>query len=518
MSWEGYNFEDAIVLSERLVKEDVLSSIHIHEYEIDARSTKLGDEEITRDIPNRSEDSLRDLDDRGIVRIGAEVTSGDLLVGKVTPKGETELTAEEKLIRAIFKEKAREVRDTSLKVPHGEGGKVIDVKTFSRENGDDLSPGVNELVRVYVAKKRKISEGDKLAGRHGNKGVISKIVPEQDMPFLEDGRPVDVVLNPLGVPSRMNIGQILETHLGWAAAHGVFADEDGGHNQVGSKGVINAPNPVPVATPVFDGATEQDVDEALVKWAEESGSPIKMVVDKSRPAGRYASGKVRLFDGKTGEPFEQKVTVGFMYILKLLHLVDDKIHARSTGPYSLVTQQPLGGKAQFGGQRFGEMEVWALEAYGAAYTLQEMLTIKSDDTVGRVKAYEAIVKGENIAEPSIPESFKVLLKEMQSLALDVHVISEEGTDVEVREEDDELLRAAEELGIDLSPGSLRAAARQPTAEEVEEGQDRADQDGELSLPADETLEDLDEVEVGASGGDEPAGIADASVADLELDD
>src|SRR5207237_1424124 len=347
MPFEGYNFEEAIVLSERLVKEDVLSSIHIHEYEIDARSTKLGDKESTRDIPNRSEESLADLDERGIVRIGAEVGSGDLLVGKVTPKGATELTAEEKLIRAIFKEKAREVRDTSLKVPHGEGGKVIDVKTFARDAGDDLPPGVNELVRVYVAKKRKIAEGDKLAGRHGNKGVIAKIVPEEDMPFLEDGRPVDVILNPLGVPSRMNIGQ-------------------------------------------------------------------------------------------TGDPYEQKVTVGFMYILKLLHLVDDKIHARSTGPYSLVTQQPLGGKAQFGGQRFGEMEVWALEAYGAAYTLQEMLTIKSDDTVGRVKAYEAIVKGENIAEPSIPESFKVLLKEMQSLALDVHVLSDEGREVEVREEEDEL--------------------------------------------------------------------------------
>ncbi len=468
MTFEGYNFEDAIVLSERLVKDDVLSSIHIHEYEIDARSTKLGDEEITRDIPNRSEESLANLDDRGVVRIGAEVGSGDLLVGKVTPKGETELTAEEKLIRAIFKEKAREVRDTSLKVPHGEGGKVIGVKSFSREAGDDLSPGVNELVRVYVAKKRKISEGDKLAGRHGNKGVISKIVPEEDMPFLEDGRPVDVILNPLGVPSRMNIGQILETHLGWAAAHGVFAEEgDGGVNP---KAPINAPNPRPVATPVFDGASEEDVDEALVTWSKQNpDSPIKFNVDQSRDTGRKVSGKVRLFNGKTGEPYDQKVTVGYMYILKLLHLVDDKIHARSTGPYSLVTQQPLGGKAQFGGQRFGEMEVWALEAYGAAYTLQEMLTIKSDDTIGRVKAYEAIVKGENIAEPSIPESFKVLLKEMQSLALDVHVLSDEGREVEVREEDDELLRAAEELGIDLSPGSLRAAARQPTAEETEEG-------------------------------------------------
>ena len=483
MPFEGYNFEDAIVISERLVKDEVLSSIHIHEYEIDARSTKLGDEEITRDIPNRSEESLKDLDDRGVVRIGAEVGSGDLLVGKVTPKGETELTAEEKLIRAIFKEKAREVRDTSLKVPHGEGGKVIDVKTFSRDAGDDLSPGVNELVRAYVAKKRKIAEGDKLAGRHGNKGVIARIVPEEDMPFLEDGTPVDVVLNPLGVPSRMNIGQVLETHLGWAAHHGVFA-EDGEPN-----------GPTPVASSVFDGATPEQVDEALVEWTRQNpDSPIKFVVDEKRAAGNHCSGKARLFNGRTGEPFDQKVTVGYMYILKLLHLVDDKIHARSTGPYSLVTQQPLGGKAQFGGQRFGEMEVWALEAYGAAYTLQEMLTIKSDDTVGRVKAYEAIVKGENIAEPSIPESFKVLLKEMQSLALDVNVISEEGAEVEVREEDDELLRAAEELGIDLSPGSLRAAARQPTAEEAEEGQERVDTEGELTVPTDESLGDLDEAE------------------------
>jgi DNA-directed RNA polymerase subunit beta len=519
MPWEGYNFEDAIVLSERLVKEDVLSSIHIHEYEIDARSTKLGDEEITRDIPNRSEESLRNLDDRGVVRIGAEVGSGDLLVGKVTPKGETELTAEEKLIRAIFKEKAREVRDTSLKVPHGEGGVVIDVKTFSREAGDDLSPGVNELVRVYVAKKRKIAEGDKLAGRHGNKGVIAKIVPEEDMPFLEDGTPVDVVLNPLGVPSRMNIGQILETHLGWAAAHGVFSE----NGETDGNGVVDGPTPV--ASPVFDGATPVDVDNALIEWANQNpDSPIKFVIDPKRPEGRRCSGKLRLFDGRDGEAFDQKVTVGYMYILKLLHLVDDKIHARSTGPYSLVTQQPLGGKAQFGGQRFGEMEVWALEAYGAAYTLQEMLTIKSDDTVGRVKAYEAIVKGENIAEPSIPESFKVLLKEMQSLALDVHVQSEEGTDVEVREEDDELLRAAEELGIDLSPGSLRAAARQPTAEEVEEGQERVDNDGELSVPADEALGDLEGVEVSADEEAEEEAeaqlgpLAEVDMADLELEE
>jgi DNA-directed RNA polymerase subunit beta len=477
MSWEGYNFEDAIILSERLVKDDVLSSVHIHEYEVDARSTKLGDEEITRDIPNRSEESLRNLDENGIVRIGAEVGSGDLLVGKVTPKGETELTAEEKLIRAIFKEKAREVRDTSLKVPHGEGGKVIDVKTFSRANGDDLSPGVNELVRVYVATKRKIAEGDKLAGRHGNKGVISKIVPEEDMPFLEDGRPVDCILNPLGVPSRMNIGQILETHLGWAAAHG----GENGDRQF-------------VATPVFDGATPADVDAALIEWQDNhKDQPVTFKIDKKQPAGSRCSGKLRVFNGRTGEPYDQPITIGYMYILKLLHLVDDKIHARSTGPYSLVTQQPLGGKAQFGGQRFGEMEVWALEAYGAAYTLQEMLTIKSDDTVGRVKAYEAIVKGENIPEPSIPESFKVLLKEMQSLALDVKVVAEDGGDVTVREEDDELLRAAEELGIDLRPVAGRAAARDAEAQELEEGAERIDVEGELTVPNDEALpEELDE--------------------------
>ena len=494
MPFEGYNFEDAIVISERLVKDEVLTSIHIHEYEIDARSTKLGDEEITRDIPNRSEESLRNLDDRGIVRVGAEVGSGDLLVGKVTPKGETELTAEEKLIRAIFKEKAREVRDTSLKVPHGEGGVVIDVKTFSRNDGDDLSAGVNELVRVYVAKKRKISEGDKLAGRHGNKGVISKIVAQEDMPFLEDGRAVDIMLNPLGVPSRMNIGQILETHLGWAAAHGVFIGEDGIEVMTGNAGTRDQRA---VAVAGRDARVRRRLGRGRRRRARGVGGAEPREPDQARRStrssrpGAMTSGKVRLFSGRTGEPFEQKVTVGYMYILKLLHLVDDKIHARSTGPYSLVTQQPLGGKAQFGGQRFGEMEVWALEAYGAAYTLQEMLTIKSDDTVGRVKAYEAIVKGENIAEPSIPESFKVLLKEMQSLALDVSVLSEGGGEVEVREEDDELLRAAEELGIDLSPGSLRAAARQPTGQEVEEGQDRVDSDGELALPADEVLEDFD---------------------------
>ncbi|HEX2466700.1 MAG TPA: DNA-directed RNA polymerase subunit beta [Solirubrobacterales bacterium] len=445
MSWEGYNFEDAIIISERLVKDDELTSIHIEEYEIDARTTKLGDEEITRDIPNRSEESLRNLDERGIVRIGAEVQSGDLLVGKVTPKGETELTAEEKLIRAIFKEKAREVRDTSLKVPHGEGGVVIDVITFDRDAGDDLAPGVNSLVRVYVATKRKIAEGDKLAGRHGNKGVIARIVPEEDMPFLEDGTRVDVILNPLGVPSRMNIGQILETHLGWVAANGWYDDDSDAYKQAQRNG-----GGVNVATPVFDGATLSDVDEALAHWQEEnSDRGIDLGLDKSAPEGSRVAGTARLFNGRTGEPYEGRVTIGHMYILKLLHLVDDKIHARSTGPYSLVTQQPLGGKAQFGGQRFGEMEVWALEAYGAAYTLQEMLTVKSDDTVGRVKAYESIVKSENIPEPSVPESFKVLIKEMQSLALDANLVADEGA-VDLTEEDDELLRAAEELGIDLS--------------------------------------------------------------------
>jgi DNA-directed RNA polymerase subunit beta len=488
MSWEGYNFEDAIIISRRLVQDDELTSIHIEEYEIDARTTKLGDEEITRDIPNRSEESLRNLDDRGIVRIGAEVDSGDLLVGKVTPKGETELTAEEKLIRAIFKEKAREVRDTSLKVPHGEGGVVIDVKTFSRDNGDDLPPGVNDLVRVFVAKKRKIAEGDKLAGRHGNKGVISKIVDEQDMPFLEDGTPVDVILNPLGVPSRMNLGQILETHLGWVAANGWYDDGSEARKEADGNG-----GRVYVATPVFDGATVEDVDEALVRWQDEHKGSIKMDIDKSARPGRQASGKLTLYNGRSGEPFEEQVTVGHMYILKLLHLVDDKIHARSTGPYSLVTQQPLGGKAQFGGQRFGEMEVWALEAYGAAYTLQEMLTIKSDDTVGRVKAYEAIVKGENIAEPSIPESFKVLLKEMQSLALDVNVVSEEGQRAELREEDDDLLRAAEELGIDLS--GVRATDGKAADEDVEqeESEDEVaaegDSDGEAT-PDEEAVAEL----------------------------
>jgi len=488
MSWEGYNFEDAIILSKRLVQDDELTSIHIEEYEIDARTTKLGEEEITRDIPNRSEESLRNLDDRGIVRVGAEVISGDLLVGKVTPKGETELTAEEKLIRAIFKEKAREVRDTSLKVPHGEGGVVIDVKTFSRDAGDDLPPGVNDLVRVFVAKKRKISEGDKLAGRHGNKGVISKIVDQQDMPFLEDGTPVDVILNPLGVPSRMNVGQILETHLGWAAAQGWYDDGTEAYNAAHA---ADGNGRVYVSTPVFDGATVADVDNALVKWQDAHTGRIRMDVDKSRRVGEQASGKMTLFNGRTGEPFEEQVTVGYMYILKLLHLVDDKIHARSTGPYSLVTQQPLGGKAQFGGQRFGEMEVWALEAFGAAYTLQEMLTIKSDDTVGRVKAYEAIVKGENIAEPSIPESFKVLLKEMQSLALDVNVVSEEGQRTEMRDEDDDLLRAAEELGIDLS--GVRAIAGEAADEAVEDATDAATEDSAESSDGEDTEDAVEDV-------------------------
>src|SRR6204780_4470609 len=518
MSWEGYNFEDAIILSKRLVRDDELTSIHIEEYEIDARTTKLGDEEITRDIPNRSEESLRNLDDRGIVRIGAEVQSGDLLVGKVTPKGETELTAEEKLIRAIFKEKAREVRDTSLKVPHGEGGVVIDVKTFSRDEGDDLPPGVNDLVRLFVAKKRKIAEGDKLAGRHGNKGVISKIVDVQDMPFLEDGTPVDVILNPLGVPSRMNLGQILETHLGWVAANGGYEDgaEARKHATNGGSRPDGRAGKVYVATPVFDGATVADVDEALVRWQDEheqSDGLIKMDVDKSRREGEQASGKTTLFNGRTGEPFEEQVTVGYMYILKLLHLVDDKIHARSTGPYSLVTQQPLGGKAQFGGQRFGEMEVWALEAFGAAYTLQQMLTIKSDDTVGRVKAYEAIVKGENIAEPSIPESFKVLLKEMQSLALDVNVVSEEGQRAEMRDEDDDLLRAAEELGIDLS-GVRAPIAQAPAAEsEGEEGDvateatDTETEDPDLESGEELETEDFSTVADPMLEADVPAGDA-----------
>nr|CCK33655.1 RNA polymerase beta subunit [Paenibacillus brasilensis] len=409
MTWEGYNYEDAILLSEKLVKEDVYTSIHIEEYESEARDTKLGPEEITRDIPNVGEEALRNLDERGIIRIGAEIAAGDILVGKVTPKGVTELTAEERLLHAIFGEKAREVRDTSLRVPHGTDGIVVDVKVFTRENGDELPPGVNQLVRVYIAQKRKISEGDKMAGRHGNKGVVARILPEEDMPFLPDGTPVQVVLNPLGVPSRMNIGQVLEVHLGMAAM------------RLG----------IHVATPVFDGAKEYDV------------------FDTMEEAGMQRNGKTVLYDGRTGDRFEREVTVGVMHMIKLAHMVDDKIHARSTGPYSLVTQQPLGGKAQFGGQRFGEMEVWALEAYGAAYTLQEILTVKSDDVVGRVKTYESIVKGENVPEPGVPESFKVLIKELQSLGMDVKILSEDEQEIEMRELDDEDDTTGDKLSLNL---------------------------------------------------------------------
>jgi DNA-directed RNA polymerase subunit beta len=420
MPWEGYNYEDAILISERLVMDDVFTSIHIEEYESEARDTKLGPEEITRDIPNVGEDVLKDLDERGIIRIGAEVRAGDILVGKVTPKGETELTAEERLLRAIFGEKAREVRDTSLKVPHGEAGKVVDVRVFTREDGDELPPGVNMLVRVYVAQKRKISEGDKMAGRHGNKGVIARILPEEDMPFLPDGTPLEIVLNPLGVPSRMNVGQILETHLGWAA------------NALG----------LHMATPVFDGATGEEIEQAL------------------EAAGLPRSGKITVYDGLTGQPFDNEVTVGYIYFLKLFHLVDDKIHARSTGPYSLVTQQPLGGKAQFGGQRFGEMEVWALEAYGAAYTLQEILTVKSDDVVGRVRTYEAIVKGENVPEPGVPESFKVLIKELQSLAMDVKVLTEDNEEIAIREYEDDVHDAVRDLNLNIEGLENDAAVAQ----------------------------------------------------------
>jgi DNA-directed RNA polymerase subunit beta len=456
MPWEGYNFEDAIILSERLVRDDVLTSIHIHEHEVDARDTKLGPEEITRDIPNLSDDILADLDDRGIIRVGAEVDAGDVLVGKVTPKGETELTPEERLLRAIFGEKAREVRDTSMKVPHGESGKVIDVKVFNREDGDELPPGVNQLVRVYVAQKRKISVGDKLAGRHGNKGVISKILPIEDMPFLADGTPVDIILNPLGVPSRMNVGQVLEAHLGYCARWGWVDPKTG--ERVGAEPVRGTesktrPTTPPatfISSPVFDGAHWDEEEEAgkhptiqqiLQHLNPESPDGLRLI-------GR--DGKTTLYNGRTGEPYDNPVTVGYMYILKLAHLVDDKIHARSTGPYSMITQQPLGGKAQFGGQRFGEMEVWALEAYGAAYCLQELLTIKSDDVLGRVKVYEAIVKGDNIPEPGVPESFKVLMKEMQALCINVEVLADDGTEIELRELDEDVFRAAEELGIDIS--------------------------------------------------------------------
>jgi len=446
MPWQGHNYEDAIILSQRLVQEDILTSIHIEEHEVDARDTKLGPEEITRDIPNVGDDLLADLDERGIIRVGAEVTNGDILVGKVTPKGETELTPEERLLRAIFGEKAREVRDTSMKVPHGESGTVIGVREFNREDGDELPPGVNQLVRVYVAQKRKISVGDKLAGRHGNKGVIAKILPIEDMPFMEDGTPVDVILNPLGVPRRMNIGQILELHLGWLAKQGWDLNLHGEKGSTDWKkrlieiGADKADPDTLVATPVFDGAKEDEITGLL-------GATLPNR-DGVRVVGE--NGKADLFDGRSGEPFPDPVSVGYMYILKLHHLVDDKIHARSTGPYSMITQQPLGGKAQFGGQRFGEMEVWAMEAYGAAYALQELLTIKSDDVPGRVKVYEAIVKGENIPDSGIPESFKVLVKEMQSLCLNVEVLSKDGTAIEMKDSEEDVFRAAEELGIDLS--------------------------------------------------------------------
>ncbi len=438
MPWKGHNFEDAIVLSERLVKEDILTSVHIEQHEVDARDTKLGSEEITRDIPNVAEESLRDLDEEGVIRVGADVGPGDYLVGKVTPKGETEMTPEERLLRAIFGEKAREVRDSSLRVPHGETGKVIDVKVFRRSEGhDDLQPGVNELVRVYVASQRKISEGDKLAGRHGNKGVIAKILPEEDMPFLADGTPVDIVLSPLGVPSRMNLGQVLETHLGWAAAQGWESYESDSSSNDAVKGGM--PPWSTVATPVFNGAREDEIDDVIRHSRPNRDN--ERLIDKD--------GKAVLYDGRTGLPFDAPVTVGYHYILKLVHLVDDKLHARSTGPYSMITQQPLGGKAQFGGQRFGEMEVWALEAYGAAYALQELLTIKSDDVLGRVKVYESIVKGDNIPEPGIPESFKVLIKEMQSLCLNVELLSA-GEEIQFKDLDEDIYRTSESLGINLS--------------------------------------------------------------------
>ena len=450
MTWEGYNYEDAVLISEKLVKEDVYTSIHIEEFESEARETKLGPEEITRDIPNIGDDAVKDLDEDGIIRIGAEVRAGDLLVGKVTPKGETDLTAEERLLRAIFGEKAREVRDTSLRVPHGEGGIVVDVKIFTRENKDELSPGVNEMVRVYIAQKRKISVGDKMAGRHGNKGVVSRILREEDMPFMPDGTPLQIVLNPLGVPSRMNLGQVLEVHLGMAAK------ALGWH----------------VATPVFDGATEEDIEELLVK------------------AGKRPDGKTILYDGRTGEPFENPVTVGYMYFLKLHHLVDDKMHARSVGPYSLVTQQPLGGKAQFGGQRFGEMEVWALEAYGAANTLQEILTVKSDDIVGRVKTYEAIVKGTNIPAPGVPESFKVLIKELKSLALDIKVLDRDKNEIIIRELDDD------DLDMDTTPTARPdeggEETEEPAAAHEGETPDAGEEDDvEVDFSMDDELDDFD---------------------------
>ncbi|HEY0798843.1 MAG TPA: DNA-directed RNA polymerase subunit beta, partial [Candidatus Baltobacteraceae bacterium] len=475
MPWEGYNYEDAILISERMVKDDRFTSIHIEEYECEARDTKLGPEEITRDIPNVGEDSLKDLDENGIVRIGAEVRPEDILVGKVTPKGETELTAEERLLRAIFGEKSREVRDTSLKVPHGEKGKIIDVKRFSRENGDELSPGVNHLVRVYVAQKRKILQGDKMAGRHGNKGVIAKVLPEEDMPYLEDGTPVDIVLNPLGVPSRMNLGQIMETHLGWAA------------RMLGMQ----------IATPVFDGAHAEDIAE----WLQDAGLP--------------ADGKTWLRDGRNGERFARPITVGYIYMLKLAHLVDDKIHARSTGPYSMITQQPLGGKAQFGGQRFGEMEVWALEAYGAAYTLQELLTVKSDDVVGRVKTYEAIVKGENVMEPGVPESFKVLIKELQSLALDVKVLTENREEVEIKIADDDMTERAQEIGLLMGDEDPRLSQTAAAQREVEQERVEVPVDhGAIGAPPaeGEVIDDEAEEEEDVEPSDEEVAAAAAATA------
>ena len=502
MPWEGYNYEDAILLSEDLVKADVFTSIHIEEYDCDARDTKLGEEEITRDIPNVSEEALKDLDERGIIRIGAEVRPGDILVGKVTPKGETELTAEERLLRAIFGEKAREVRDSSLRVPHGEAGKIVSVKVFTRENGDELPPGVNEQVRVHIAQKRKISVGDKMAGRHGNKGVISRILPREDMPYLPNGRPLDIVLNPLGVPSRMNIGQILENHLGWAAralgmqiennAEGLVERLTGVGYDVEKYGIPETVEigkfgdksikAVQISVPVFDGAHEKDINDAL------------------DIAGIDRSAKTTLYDGRTGEPFDNKVTVGLTYMLKLHHLVDDKIHARSTGPYSLVTQQPLGGKAQFGGQRFGEMEVWALEAYGAAYTLQEILTVKSDDVVGRVKTYEAIVKGENVPEPGVPESFKVLIKELQSIGLDIKVLNEDEEEISLRDTDDDINETARKLDLDID-GAIPEA---PNTEIVQDDYTTDSDDSAAEDPDFDLIADIGNMNMEAKDADDAA--------------
>ncbi|KAB2951423.1 DNA-directed RNA polymerase subunit beta [Heliorestis acidaminivorans] len=503
MTWEGYNYEDAILVNEKLVKEDYFTSIHIEEYECDSRDTKLGPEEITRDIPNVGDEVLKDLDDRGIIRVGAEVRPGDILVGKVTPKGETELTAEERLLRAIFGEKAREVRDTSLRVPHGEAGKIVDVKVFSRENGDELPPGVNQLVRVYIAQKRKISEGDKMAGRHGNKGVISRIMAEEDMPYLPDGTPVEIVLNPLGVPSRMNIGQVLECHLGLASKYmdpGYLMEQE---EPTGGRGIH-------VATPVFDGATENDIFDFLKKagipefgkmaMSDKRTEPLRQTINYKGEDNEAENphiiagvplGKTILYDGRSGEPFDNPITVGYMYVLKLAHLVDDKIHARSTGPYSLVTQQPLGGKAQFGGQRFGEMEVWALEAYGAAYTLQEILTVKSDDVVGRVKTYEAIVKGENIPEPGVPESFKVLIKELQSLGLDVKILSEDEQEIEIKEADEDVAETAKELGIDIQGEEKRKGPVKTESQEAELEEDLEESDDSAAM-LEEAVDELDD--------------------------